>query len=81
MATFRSNWPQAGKFPMSGLTYTFTLKDGLTFSNGRALTAADVAYSINRALDPTTQSPVASVIFVNDQGLGKARKWRLDADQ
>src|SRR5437667_5447443 len=42
-----------------GLTYTFTLKDGLTFSNGRALTAADVAYSLNRALDPTTQSPVA----------------------
>ncbi len=42
-----------------GLTYTFTLKDGLTFSNGRTLTAADVAYSINRALDPATQSPVA----------------------
>jgi peptide/nickel transport system substrate-binding protein/oligopeptide transport system substrate-binding protein len=42
-----------------GLIYTFTLKDGLTFSNGRALTAADVAYSLNRALDPTTQSPVA----------------------
>jgi peptide/nickel transport system substrate-binding protein/oligopeptide transport system substrate-binding protein len=42
-----------------GLTYTFTLKDGLTFSNGRALTATDVAYSLNRALDPATQSPVA----------------------
>ncbi len=43
-----------------GLTYTFTLKDGLTFSNGRKLAAADVAYSLNRALDPATQSPVAS---------------------
>jgi oligopeptide transport system substrate-binding protein len=43
-----------------GLTYTFTLKDGLTFSNGRTLTAADVAYSLNRAIDPATQSPVAS---------------------
>ena len=40
-------------------TYTFTLKDGLTFSNGRPLTATDVAYSLNRALDPATQSPVA----------------------
>ncbi len=42
-----------------GLTYTFTLKDGLTFSDGHALTAADVAYSVNRALDPATQSPAA----------------------
>jgi peptide/nickel transport system substrate-binding protein/oligopeptide transport system substrate-binding protein len=42
-----------------GLTYTFTLKDGLTFSNGRTLTATDVAYSLNRTLDPATQSPVA----------------------
>jgi peptide/nickel transport system substrate-binding protein/oligopeptide transport system substrate-binding protein len=47
------------KISDDGLTYTFTLKDGLTFSNGRALKAADVAYSINRAIDPATQSPVA----------------------
>jgi peptide/nickel transport system substrate-binding protein len=31
-----------------GLTYTFTLKGGHTFSTGRTVTAADVAFSINR---------------------------------
>jgi peptide/nickel transport system substrate-binding protein/oligopeptide transport system substrate-binding protein len=51
-----SSWQISG----DGLTYTFTLKDGLTFSNGRALTATDVAYSLNRSLDPATQSPIAS---------------------
>lgn len=31
-----------------GLTYTFTLREGVTFSNGDPLTAADVVFSINR---------------------------------
>lgn len=33
-----------------GLTYTFTLRPNVTFSNGNALTPADVAYSIQRAM-------------------------------
>ena len=40
-----------------GLTYTFTLRDGVTFHNGRALTSADIRYSIERAVAPETQSP------------------------
>lgn len=32
-----------------GLTYVFTLRDGVTFSNGDKLTATDAAYSIERA--------------------------------
>ena len=35
-----------------GLTYTFHLRSGLKFSDGTALTSADVAYSIDRALSP-----------------------------
>lgn len=35
-----------------GLTYTFHLKPNLKFSDGTALTATDVAYSIDRALTP-----------------------------
>ncbi len=31
-----------------GLTYTFTLKEGPTFSTGRPVTAADVVFSLNR---------------------------------
>ncbi len=39
-----------------GLTYTFTLKSGLKFSDGTALKAQDVAYSIDRALSPAVSS-------------------------
>ena len=42
-----------------GLTYTFHLKPNLTFSDGTALTSADVVYSMDRALDPKTQSGTA----------------------
>ena len=41
-----------------GLTYTFTLRPDLKFSDGTPLTASDVAYSINRTLLPVTQSNV-----------------------
>ncbi len=37
-----------------GLTYTFTMKDGLKWSDGAPLTAADVEYSWNRLADPNT---------------------------
>ncbi len=42
-----------------GLTYTFTLKPNLKFSDGTPLTSQDVVYSINRALLPATKSQVA----------------------
>lgn len=43
-----------------GTTWTFTLKDGLKFSDGSPITSTDVAYSIDRALQPATKSGVAS---------------------
>jgi oligopeptide transport system substrate-binding protein len=45
-----------------GLTYTFTLRPNLKFSDGTPLTAQDVAYSINRTLSPATQSPVTNYL-------------------
>jgi len=42
-----------------GLTYTFTLRDGIKFSNGRDITADDVKYSFERLLNPETASPTA----------------------
>jgi len=42
-----------------GMTYTFKLRSGLKFHNGRALTSADVRYSIERAVNPKTQCPGA----------------------
>ncbi|MGH7120070.1 MAG: ABC transporter substrate-binding protein [Acetobacteraceae bacterium] len=40
-----------------GKTYTFKLRSGVTFHNGRTLTAEDVRYSIARTVDPKTESP------------------------
>ena len=47
------------KISSDGLTYTFNLKKGVKFHNGRAMTAADVKYSLDRVTNPTTQSPGA----------------------
>lgn len=40
-----------------GLTYTFHLRQGVLFHNGRELVAEDVKYSYERILDPETASP------------------------
>ena len=47
-----------------GLTWTFHLRPGLKFSDGTPLTSHDVAYSLDRALQPTTRSTV-SPIYLN----------------
>ncbi|HEV2237146.1 MAG TPA: peptide ABC transporter substrate-binding protein [Ktedonobacterales bacterium] len=46
-----------------GLTYTFTLRDDLKFSDGKAVTAADYAFAINRTLDPCLASAVAPYLY------------------
>jgi len=53
---------QSHEVSSDGLTYTFHLRPNLTFSDGTALTAKDVAYSINRSLLPATNSPVTSYL-------------------
>jgi peptide/nickel transport system substrate-binding protein len=40
-----------------GLTYTFALRQGVTFHNGREMTADDVLYSIQRVMNPDNASP------------------------
>lgn len=40
-----------------GLSYTFQLRSGVKFHNGRALTSADVKYTLERLANPATQSP------------------------
>lgn len=42
-----------------GLTYSFTLREGILFSNGRAITPEDVKYSFERLLNPATASPTS----------------------
>ena len=41
-----------------GLTYTFTLRDDVTFHDGEPLTSADVRFTYEAALDPDLETPV-----------------------
>jgi len=54
----------AASFEISGdgTVYDFTLRNGVTFHDGSALTAEDVKFSFERVLDPDTASPQASRI-------------------
>lgn len=46
---------QAVQVSDDGLTYTFTLRDGVHFHNGATLSSADVKWTWQRYLDPKTQ--------------------------
>ncbi|HET9879824.1 MAG TPA: ABC transporter substrate-binding protein [Candidatus Limnocylindria bacterium] len=43
------------------LTYTFQIREGVVFHNGREMTAEDIKYTIDRVMDPATNSPRQSV--------------------
>ena len=60
-----------------GRTYTFHLLPEATFRDGRPITAQDFVYSIERACDPATASPVATsylgdIVGVPDFATGDA---------
>jgi len=42
-----------------GTVYTFVLRRNITFHDGRRLTAQDIVYSLNRALNPSVKSQYA----------------------
>ena len=56
-ATLTPNLATDYKVSDDGRTYTFTLREGVVFHNGRTMTAEDVKYSLERTLDPATRSP------------------------
>ena len=56
---------QSWQMSPDGRTYTFYLRDFVSFHDGRPVTAQDFKYSWERALNPTTGSQTAS-IYLND---------------
>ena len=48
-----------------GKVFTFKLRKGVKFHNGRELTAADVKYSLERSVNPATQSRIVWVKAVS----------------
>ena len=61
-----------------GLEYTFTLRDDVVFQSGKALTADDIVYSLNRAVDPDVRSGYAFFLAVID-GYGAVSDGSADA--
>jgi peptide/nickel transport system substrate-binding protein/oligopeptide transport system substrate-binding protein len=58
------------------LTYTFHLRSGVEFSNGTPMTASDVAFSLERIVNPATASPGAylfsNIVGATQYAAGKA---------
>ena len=47
------------------LTYTLTLRDGVSWSDGTPLTSADAVFSFQAVYDPKSQSILASSLLIN----------------
>ena len=69
-----------------GLTYTYTLRDGLTYSDGTPVTAKDFAYGFTRTCDPNIAGEYAFTAYIivgceawNSMDTKKATKAELDA--
>ncbi|MGM9972560.1 MAG: ABC transporter substrate-binding protein [Clostridiaceae bacterium] len=62
-----------------GLTWTFTLRDGLKWSDGSDMTAEDFVYSWKRVCDPKTAAPYAETVLGMVKGYQEAAKGNLDA--
>ena len=62
---------QAESYTVSpdGLTWTFTMRDGLKWSDGTDLTAKDFEYSFKRMADPATAAPYAATCLGMIDGL------------
>lgn len=72
---------QAERYEVSedGLTWTFYLRDGLTWSDGTPLTANDFVYSWKRVCDPALAAPYAETVLGMVKGYDEAAAGNIDA--
>ncbi len=72
----------ADKYDVSkdGLTYTFNLRKGITWSNGDPVTAADFVFGIKRALNPVTASEYAYILY-DIKNAQEANEGKVGLDQ
>ena len=61
-----------------GKTYTFFLKEDAKFHDGKPVTAHDFKWSLERAADPNTLSPVADVYLGDIEGFKAKIEGRSD---
>ena len=57
--TLRPGLAETYEISPDGMVFTFHLRPGVKFHNGREMTATDVKYSLDRVTNPATQSPAA----------------------
>lgn len=57
--TLRPGLAESYEISDDGMTFTFHLRPGVKFHNGREMVAEDVKYSLDRVTNPATQSPGA----------------------
>ena len=62
-----------------GLTWTFTMRDGLKWSDGTDLNAKDFEYSFKRMVDPNTAAPYAETCLGMIDGFDAAQAGDPDA--
>ena len=70
---------ESWKTSEDGLTWTFTMRDGLKWSDGTDLNAKDFEYSFKRMVDPNTAAPYAETCLGMIDGFEEAAGFP-DAD-